>query len=1284
MEDHTISTDNRNTNINKHQNLLQRLHNKQNEKKSTEAVSILNLFRYATLIDVLYILFATIAALGNGIAMPMLLLISGNLLNTFTNRTIQLCSLNFTMLSKDYCPLGVELTSINFYQTFSVCNLTALNLTNFNSDFKSETQRETLSLVAIGFSSIVLSYIQATLWRILAERQTQIIRRTLFRSILREEVVFFDKHKTGELNTHLTDDIDTIHNGIGDKLGSGIQLFASVIVGFAVGFAKGWKLTLVVLSTSSMILISTPLFSKLGMRLTKMELEENGKANAVAEEVFSSIRTVLCYNGQEKEQQRYEKFLDCAKTRNIQKSIINGIMIGMIWFIVYCCYALTFWYGTKLILEENYNIGDVYIVFLAVLIAIFNLGEIGPHFQAFSQAKVAVGTIWKMIDSSSITHNSSEIALKKDNLVGEIHFSNVHFCYPSRPDIKVLHNLSFDIKHGQTIALIGSSGSGKSTCIQLLQRFYDLNSGSITIDGIPVNDFNLKWLRQQIGVVNQEPVLFQTTIRENILLGKQTANDEEVHEVAKIANAHDFIMNLPEKYETMVGQRGTALSGGQKQRIAIARALISDPKILLLDEATSALDNESERIVQDALNHAAKNRTTIVIAHRLSTIRNADKIVVMHKGEIVEQGNHDSLMRIGGTYYKLVEAQKLHITDEQSTQSVRFSEQKRDSTNVEYIHEELYESFEEENSDLKKKKSNAVFAMLKMNSPEWIFIMIGCAACICTGAIVPGIGFLLSKFIGVFQQCTEEKQRENVLLYVLLYVAFGVLYFTAMFLQNFCFACSGEALTKRTRLKLFRTILSQEIAYFDDPKNSTGALCTRLATEASAIQGATGACMGFIFQNIAAFGTATVIGLVFSWQLTLVMLIFVLFMMTGKFLQNRLTIDSLIKDKKALENASKVAVEVIQNIRIVVQLTKEDHFFNIYSQCFTTSYRSSIRRAHIFGIFFSLNNSIGYFITATMFSFGSTLVSNGTISLEDLLLVYNCILFSTEHVILSAALIPDYGKATVAAENIMELFARAPSINNGSSDGDTILNFNGKLEFDNVQFAYPTRSETIVLNNFKLKNRSWSTSASGCGKSTSILLIERFYDVTNGSLLVDSMDIRKLNLQWYRSQIGIVSQEPVLFDMSIQENIAYGDNSRNNIPIEEIIQAAQNANIHEFIQSLPNGYETNCGVKGVQLSGGQKQRIAIARALLRKPKILLLDEATSALDTENEIIVQDALIRAQQNRTSITISHRLSTIQNADVICVIHNGTIVESGTHQELLALHGHYYHLLHKKFNS
>ncbi|CAF4087238.1 unnamed protein product [Rotaria sp. Silwood2] len=584
-------------------------------------------------------------------------------------------------------------------------------------------------------------------------------------------------------------------------------------------------------------------------------------------------------------------------------------MLGTMWLIVYCSYALGtlvlidddfyirfivgFWYGGKLVREENYKIGNVLLVFLAIITAIFNLGQAGPHFQALNDAKVAASIVWQVIDAPSKAINDSETGLKKDHLIGDIHFCNVHFSYPSRPGIQALNGISFDVKHGQTIALVGASGSGKSTCVQLLQRFYNSNSGSIIIDGNRVDQYNLKWLRQQIGVVSQEPILFQTTIRENILFGRRSATDEEVQEATKMANAHDFIKTLPEKYETLVGQRGAALSGGQKQRIAIARALIRDPKILLLDEATSALDNESEKLVQEALYYAAKGmscRTTLVIAHRLSTIRNADKIVVMHKGEIVEEGNHDSLMHNRGIYYGFVEAQNLHMNEEEferheMTRPILASQvddehlderTNRDSTMVNHgkqMNESMYEDFkandEEANRTKKKeKKLNATLAMLIMNKPEWLFIAIGCIACICNGAIVPGLGFVLSKLIAVFQECDKDKQERRVLLYVLLFMGFGILYFTAMFLQSFFFAYSGETLTRRIRAKIFRTILRQEIAFFDDPNNSTGALCTRLANEASAVQGATGVYMGIMFQNIAALGTAIIIGFVFSWQLT--------------------------------------------------------------------------------------------------------------------------------------------------------------------------------------------------------------------------------------------------------------------------------------------------------------------------------------------------------------------------------------------------------------------------------
>ncbi|CAF1112572.1 unnamed protein product [Adineta steineri] len=453
-----------------------------------------------------------------------------------------------------------------------------------------------------------------------------------------------------------------------------------------------------------------------------------------------------------------------------------------------------------------------------------------------------------------------------------------------------------------------------------------------------------------------------------------------------------------------------------------------------------------------------------------------------------------------------------------------------------------------------------------MNRPEWLLIALGCVACICNGAILPAMGVVVSKILSNFQECDQDEQKRRSLLLCLLFIGFGVFLLVGMFFQNFLLACSGEALTKRIRLKVFQTILRQEIAYFDAPENNTGALCTRLSTKASAVQGATGIRLGILCQNFAAMGTGVILSFIFSWQLTLLLLSFMPFIVIGSFAQSYLITGFTSKDEMAFEQAGQVAIEVIQNIRTVVQLGNEEYVRARYCKLLDVSYRTA-----------------------------------------------------------------DYGKAIDAAGTILELFMRKPSIDNGSTDGDKITNFGGQLEFKQAYFIYPNRPEAIVLRNFGLKVEP----------------------------------------------VGVVSQEPVLFDTSIRENIAYGDTSRDNIPIDEIIRAAQDANIHDFIHHLPNGYETTCGAKGTQLSGGQKQRIAIARVLLRNPKILLLDEASSALDGESEKAVQDALDRAQQNRTSITIAHRLSTIQNADVIHVLHNGRIVESGTHQELLEMGGRYHRL-------
>ncbi|CAF3189747.1 unnamed protein product [Rotaria sp. Silwood2] len=277
--------------------------------------------------------------------------------------------------------------------------------------------------------------------------------------------------------------------------------------------------------------------------------------------------------------------------------------------------------------------------------------------------------------------------------------------------------------------------------------------------------------------------------------------------------------------------------------------------------------------------------------------------------------------------------------------------------------------------------------------------------------------------------------------------------------------------------------------------------------------------------------------------------------------------------------------------------------------------------------------------------------------------------------------------STSAAESFFDLFDRKPAIDNTSNEGQELVDFRGEIKFDAVKFIYPTRPTSIILNKFQLNikpsQRVALVGASGCGKSTIIQLLERFYDLTSGQLLLDDVDIRQLNIHWVRSQFGLVSQEPILFDLTIAENIAYG---LENVPIEDIINAASRANIHEFIDQLPQSYETKVGFKGNFLSGGEKQRIAIARILLRRPKVLLLDEATSAMDSYNEQIVQEALEQAQTedpNRTSLIIAHRLSTIRSCDLICVLDKGHIVESGTHIELIQQRGVYYRMLTQKNN-
>ncbi|CAF2032500.1 unnamed protein product, partial [Rotaria magnacalcarata] len=795
---------------------------------------------------------------------------------------------------------------------------------------------------------------------------------------------------------------------------------------------------------------------------------------------------------------------------------------------------------------------------------------------------------------------------------GDVEFNSINFSYSSGKGVPILRNLSLIARAGQTTALVGSSGCGKSTCMSLFLRYYEPISGRITIDGRPITDYSIKQLRHNIGIVSQEPILFGLTIYENIRFGKLNATRAEIEQAAREANAHNFIMELANKYETLVGERGVQLSGGEKQRIALARALVKQPSFLLLDEATSALDNINEKIVQEALDRACKSRTTIVIAHRLSTIRNADQIYVLVKGVVIEQ---DGKVFDDADDTMIIE----QATAEDEKSRVEHS-RLLSSTQILDVTQQSPKSFSEK---------SAVLRLLSMNSPEWVTIVIGCVACILNGAAQPVFAILLA----------------------LIYTAFAI---------------SGSKLTHRIRSKAFACLLRQEVAYFDRPENSSGAICTRLSTDALAVQEMTGPRLGVICEAISFMFFGVLLGCSINWQLTLIAFspITILFLIT--YGDANLRIWSSQQSSQLVTRVSTLAVEFIHNSRTVKQLSMEKEILRQYAeliyQAFILPWKPLILHAIAFGIFWILEvYGVAFLFWRVLF-----LLEKNELGLSQILMSNRI------------------ASTSSAVKTFLDLFDRTPTIDNASTEGQELADFRGGIKFDQVTFIYPTRPTSIVLSKLTLdikpSQRVALVGTSGCGKSTIIQMLERFYDVTSGQLLLDGVDIRQLNLHWLRSHFGLVSQEPILFDLTIAENIAYG---LENVPMEDIINAATKANIHQLIEGLPQGYETRVGLKGSFLSGGEKQRIAIARVFIRRPKVLLLDEATSAMDSQNEQIVQAALEQAQiedPSRTSLIIAHRLSTIRSCDLICVLDRGRIVESGNHSELMQRRGIYYKMVNE----